>query len=75
MNDMTFEEFKEAFDKGIGYSFEQFGFEGILNILCLCERYSAKEDKEKGFNASAEMSTQNADMWYNLLKERGFYND
>ena len=75
MNKMTFEEFVEAFDKGCGYSFERYGFEGILNTICLHERYAAKEDKEKGYTASADMATENANMWHQILEERGYFND
>lgn len=74
MKKMTNKEFKEALDKA-GYAFEVYGYEGILNMISLNSKRSAKELDEAHMNAAARSEREKADALFNILNERGYYNE
>lgn len=71
---MTNKEFKEALEKA-NISFDFWGYEGILNMIAILEKYQKKECLEKGFNASAKACERRRKAIFDILNERGYYDD
>lgn len=80
---MTAKEFKKIFNES-GYSFEIWGWEGILNMLSIYHQLESDRSKEKAANTEDEelkgiyTSCANSEekrsfIIYNALKEFGFY--
>ena len=74
MKRMTTKEFKDAFEKS-GYNFEIFGWEGILNMLSSYEDFMAKQEQERGYDKLAQYAKKRADALFDILNERGYYDD
>lgn len=66
---MTFKEFKEILEKA-ETDFEVFGFEGILNIISLANKYMSEESTRPYVK---NMHKRISDTIYNELRKRGYY--
>lgn len=66
---MTFKEFKEVLEKA-ETDFDVFGFEGILNIISLANKYMAEESTRPYVKNMHKRISQTI---YDELKERGYY--
>lgn len=71
---MTATEFKKALTDA-GIDFETWGWEGVLNLISICERYNAKDYASRDLNAIAKSAQEHADNIYHYLKGRGYYED
>lgn len=74
MKKMTAKEFKEALNTA-GISFNVFGFEGILNTLSIAYEKDYKEYSAMGLKAAADGTYEQSKKLYNILKERGYYDN
>lgn len=70
---MTQKEFKEALKAG-NMDFEIWEWEGILNVLSIFNAMQADKEESDGMTAIAEASRDRADTFYQILKNRGYYN-
>lgn len=76
MKKMTAKEFKAALDKA-GFEINIFGYETILNVLIM-KLYDDARDLEadnKSTKLTADHLRKQADVLYNILEARGYYND
>ena len=71
---MTVNDFKAALEAS-GLSFDTFGWEGILNLICCEEGYRAKEMYSYGLPNAARGAERIKDAIYAILEKRGYYND
>ena len=53
MKHLTHKDFEKIFTNA-GFTFEYWGYEGILNIICDYERTQEKQCKKAGLNIAAE---------------------
>lgn len=70
---MTLKEFKEVFNEL--YSFEIFGWEGILNLLACEAQYSAKDEAQLGLMAIAGENQRRHDRIMHILEAKGYYDN
>lgn len=73
-NQMGSRKFWEVLEESGMYK-ENWGYEGILNIIILCERKEAKECEECGLYESANTHHKRADFLYRYLEKLGYYSD
>lgn len=66
---MTLKEFKEILGKA-ETDFEVFGYEGILNIISLCNKYMSEESERPYVK---KMHQRISKTIYDELTERGYY--
>ncbi len=78
---MYVKDFVEALDK-VGFDFDVWGFEGILNVLGIYSRYQveryrkdAKSKNDLDYEILANWENARAEKIHTLLEERGYYND
>lgn len=69
---MTLKEFKEALER-VGWSFENGGWERILNEIACGDQLHAKEMRSMGLNAGARGCEDQAMKIYDILNARGYY--
>ena len=74
MKKMTAKEFKEALNTA-GVNFDVFGFEGILNTLSIKYAKDSEEYSYKGLKAAAAGTYEQSKILYNILNERGYYDN
>lgn len=74
MKKMNAKEFKEALNKA-GFDMDIYGYEGILNMITSQLYNDANEMDARRNNVLANLSRKQANILYNILKERGYYND
>ena len=68
---MTQKEFKQAL-KDAGFQFENWGWEGILNMIsCLYGRYAEEAKSSTMFDYYFDRQ----DKLFSILEERGFYKE
>ena len=70
---MTKKEFMGVLEKA-GLHFDVYGYEGILNILSLYSDYESKA-YENRCPVLAKMYSRYADIIYNELQARGYYDE
>ena len=70
---MTLKEFKYVLENVAHMPIEIYGWDGILNALCLCRRYCAKNARELGCDASAKRDEEIARDITQYLDDNGFY--
>lgn len=68
---MTCKQFKEAFE--LSHHFDAFGWDGILNMLILAERYAAETGEKLGYLATVKISREAERIWTEYLDARGYY--
>lgn len=73
MKKMKAKEFKEALNKA-GFDMNIYGYEGILNMIA-SELYADAHVLEHNSIFLADLSRKQANILYNILEERGYYND
>lgn len=73
MKKMTSKEVEEALNKA-GFEINIFGYESILNVLIM-KLYDDARDLEADNEPAADHVRKQADVLYNILDERGYYND
>lgn len=69
---MTLKEFKEAFES-VGFTFEVWGWEGILNLIACEEKMASERSARMGCRYSAAHELERSEKIEMLLKDRGFY--
>ena len=74
MKKMTLKEFKDALVKA-EMDFEYWGWEGILNMIAIEESYHEKEMTKMGLHAGARGCERRKQTIFDILKERGYYNN
>lgn len=71
---MTVKEFKEALNTA-GVDFDVYGFDGILNTLSIKYAYDSEEYSIKGLKAAATNTYEIFKKLYDILNERGYYDN
>ena len=71
---MSKKEFVEILDKA-GMYFDNWGFDGILNLISIALSQQAKEDEKKGGFACAKEEKRQSYIIYEELSKRGYYGD
>ena len=74
MKKMTLKEFKEALSAG-STDFEVFGYEGILNLIQIAQTKLADDSEANGSTILPDYYRRHRDALYNILKERGYYDN
>lgn len=69
---MTNKEFKKILNDA-GLDFDIFGYEGILNKLCILSEYERIRFENVGANALAKLEYDRGMTIYRALNERGYY--
>lgn len=70
---MTKKEFIEVFEAA-GFSFEVWGWEGILNMIAGYNDFLAQDAAKLGQNKIVEMELKKAKYIEEYLSKRGYYN-
>ena len=70
---MTLKEFKAAFE-AVGFNFEIWGWDGILNLIACEEQMASERSARVGCNACAQHELELSEMIEKLLRDRGYYN-
>lgn len=71
-NTMSSRKFWEVLEES-GMSKENWGYEGILNIIILVERREAVECEKYGLYNSADVHHKRADFLFKYLENLGYY--
>ena len=78
---MYVKDFVEAFNE-VGFDFNIWGWEGILNMIsshcretCKFFENLHKQHPDQGYNMIAEAERQRANQIYEILERRGYFND
>ena len=74
MGKMTNKEFREAFEQA-GYNWDVWGYEGILNMISVLEQKNSDEAILRGCLPSARACLERSNKLYDILDERGYYNN
>ena len=77
MEKMIAKDFIEALNEA-GYDFEIYGWEGILNLICLYSRYQVEKYKDKheddgGYLGLAKLENDRASKLHAILDRRGYF--
>lgn len=70
---MTNKEFWGILEEA-GYGKDFWGYEGLLNIISIHDSMQAEKCREDGCNAAAGASQRRADVIFDALVARGYYN-
>lgn len=70
---MTLKEFKWVLENVAHMPLDIYGYDGILNALCLCRRYCANNAKKYGCEASAKRDMEVASDITEYLLNNGYY--
>lgn len=71
---MTQKEFKEIFEKA-GFTFDLWGWEGILNMISGYNQILAEECFKNGANSAGQRQKKQSDIIFAELEARGYYNN
>ena len=69
---MTLKEFKQVLSDA-GIELEYWGYEGILNKLCIAQNYMIQRDEEYGAVHALKRDTETRDVIHEALADRGYY--
>ena len=69
---MTKKEFTEVLESS-GMYFENWGYEGILIIMCIAYKHLAEESERIGCYNCAEHERKRKEQVYEYLRERGYF--
>lgn len=72
-NAMTKKRFWEILEAA-GYDREAYGYEGVLNLICIAERHEAIENNRNGWLRIAEDCERRRQTIHKSLDEIGYYN-
>ena len=70
---MTQKEFKDVLSAA-GMDFSTWGYEGILNLMCIAFDSQGKDCITRGSLRCAEMQKARSDAIFKALNARGYYN-
>lgn len=70
---MTVKDFKDALESAAGMNFDNWGWEGILNLIACEAQYAAADEASKGLNAIATHNRARATSIEMYLAARGYY--
>lgn len=70
---MTFKEFREVLENIANMPLDIYGWDGILNAICLCKRYCANNAKQLGYDRLAQRDIKIARDITEYLENNGYY--